>query len=175
MLVDTRRYYSGGVVLPAALVVAVHFVLYIIQENAHDPNYQSEYFPEDAFNGVMFVFVLVNTIIVLALCSPILLVDFSHKSKRVLFLWWFLLPGSWLLYLCWTGIDSLTSPGDHSDSAFFELSNSLPYMVGLIWSYIRYQRKLALLKEFLPEIEVITKEDRKIPQSHTPPPQRGGY
>jgi hypothetical protein len=44
----------------------------------------------------------------------------------------------------------------------------------LIWSYIHFNRQVAIVNGQLPELEIITKEERKIEQSHTPPPARHG-
>lgn len=171
MLNDSRKYYIRGVVWPAVLILLVHFGAYIINENQISPGYESEYLTQGGLNGMSFVLVLLNTIIVLTLSSPILLVDLTGKRKIARFLYWFLFPGSWLLYLVWRATESLLKYTDHGDDAFYVFSNSVPYIIGLIWSYIKFSKDLDIKNGQLPDLEVITKEDRKIDQPHTPPPQ----
>lgn len=174
-MLESRKYYLRGIVLPAVIIVLVYFISYIIHVNTPDPGYESEYFGEDSIAGIQFVFVLIHTILVLFLSSTILLVEMSTKTKFVRFLWWFLPAGSWLFYLLFKEIRHSIHYPDSDETSFYTLTNTIPYLVGLIWGYLRYNRRLAAYQGELEEIEIITKEQRKIQQPHTPPPARTGH
>ena len=170
---STRKYYLRGILFPAVLLVTVYFIAYLIELNTPDQN-SSEYFTDDAAASLSFLLVLVNALLVLGLSLPLMLVDFIGKNTITRFCLWFIPGGGWLLYLIGRGIAAHFNYPGNGEETFYVLANSLPYLTGLIWGYIAYSRVLREMKNGLPDLEVITKDDRKIPQSHTPPPARGG-
>jgi len=169
MLPITRKYYKRGLVLPGMVLLVVYMIDGIIRNTTHDPNYNSDFFLDHTFDWWLFFVVLINTIFILMLSLPICVIDFSTRPKTVRFLWWFILPASWLSYLffrgVWEGMNGCSEP------AFHLIINSLPYLIGLIWGYIRYNHVLTNIIDDKPKIDIITKDDRKIQQPHTPPPQ----
>ena len=171
MLVDSRKYYFWGIGIPALIVILVQLGVLFTRENQTSPGDQSEYFTENSMDVLTFFLVIVNAVLTLLLSSPIILFEVASKNNIIRFLIWFLLPGTWLVYLVYRGIESWLNYPGHGDSATFLWFNSLPYLVGLVWAYIKFTRQVEITKGELPDLEIITKEDRKINQPHTPPPQ----
>ncbi|MCP4521315.1 MAG: hypothetical protein GY827_06440 [Cytophagales bacterium] len=134
-MIQTFKYYKMAL-LPASLVVIAIYIFWSIIE--YDPNYKSEWMN----NGFAFLWgimlVITNILFVALLSTTIFFNNFPVVRNNVIlsFIAWFLSPMVWIGFLLSITFKIHASSKDWS----FLLVNSIPFLAGLVWGFIRYRQ-----------------------------------
>lgn len=133
-------YYSRAAFIPAGISFFATMI-FTIRENQH---YSSEWLTRESVIEMAFVYTLGYVIFLCLLCLPIFLVklDTVKRSRILTFLSWFLLPVSWMtaVFIHELRFDLQYGGKPDSDLLYVALLN-LPYLAGLIWTYISFTRR----------------------------------
>lgn len=128
------KYYKKSIIPSSLLVI----IIQIVFESTNDKSYKSEWLDYSTVMIWFIIMIIINAIIVSILSLTIL---FNYKESVrnnffISFISWFLSPGIYLGFLI--------SKSFHisSNDKFFLLINSLPYLIGLTWGFIKFRREL---------------------------------
>jgi hypothetical protein len=125
-----NNLYWKSTVIPSILTVGgwiTYAIIYVVFDLGKD--YKSEWMTKNDFLLPTVMFVLFNCFIVSFLSTGIFFNFYKQVKDNLLFsfLSWFLLPGSWMGYLLL------------KDSSFYVWSNTLPFLIALLLSFIKYR------------------------------------
>ena len=132
-------YYRRATIYPSLLSI---FITTIYSYNVNR-SYKSEWLTSDAVTlfSMMAAFVYAIIICLLSLTLFFNKYERVRQSRNLSLLSWFLLPIGFIATVIVSNIRLMISDqtDDRSDFIFIILLN-LPFMVALIWSYVRYRR-----------------------------------
>lgn len=134
----------NGVLLPA-VPAFVGYSIYGLVDIWFGEPYVSEWMTKDFIALTTVVIVIVNALIVSLLSASLFLnaYDTVRKNLWLSFLSWFLPPMIWIGYLLEKYRQSLTRGyEDWQMESLFILSNTLPYLAGLLISFLRFRKKV---------------------------------
>jgi hypothetical protein len=142
--INITRYYRLAVMLPG-LIIFLGYVIYEIGCLIFGEEYKSEWLTNDVFVFYTLVVIIGHALFVCFLSLPILFNDhIKIRTSRLLsFLSWFLSPAIWFLYM-WIKHFHYLSGNSYipdGESAFI-FSNTIPYTIGLIWTFIRFRKEV---------------------------------
>lgn len=137
------KYYKRAVYVPAIISLIAQIVYSAIDLY----NYKSEWMTGDSFFMIETAFTLINALIIAVLCLPILIIKYpqikNHKMLTAVF--WFVLPMIWIslafVVLIHDICDALRIGETIKDFVATICFLLLPYLIGLIWSYVKYIRR----------------------------------
>jgi hypothetical protein len=141
--INITRYYRLAVMLPG-LIIFLGYIIFEIGCLIFGEEYKSEWLTNDVFVFFGVVIILAQAFIMCILSIPLMLnTHFSIRANRTKsFLTWFLAPMIWLVFLLVNYYRSINSFETFGESAWI-FSNTLPYIIGLIWTYILFRREIA--------------------------------
>lgn len=141
--IPLAKYFAKAVFLPGVLIIA-GYVIFGIADAMFGEEYKSEWLTK---NGVMVIgigMVTLNALFMGVLATPILLNFYPKVSTNILFsfLTWFLCPLVWIVYL-WVGHYQylIRYSNQWVEESGFIISNTLPYLIGLVWTFIRFRQR----------------------------------
>lgn len=141
------RYYKRAVLLPSAIVI-VGYILFMIYDLSIGPgkDYKSEWLTADAVDEDLIGMVILHCIILALLCCPIFLIQYPkiQRSPVLTFLSWFLLPMIYLGYLLFQVCKAIYSQADVEGTCLFILPPTIPFLFGLIITFIKFWKHRAL-------------------------------
>jgi hypothetical protein len=136
-----HKYYRNAMLIPAGLVIAFN-VIYGIFDLINSKNIKSEWLTNDSVFMVSIMMVIVNCILIGSLSLTIYLNKYRTVRQHIVasIFSWFLLPGIWIGYIWSKHVNYLllTHNGLDTESVFV-ISNTLPFVIGLIYTFIRFQ------------------------------------
>jgi hypothetical protein len=135
-----NRLYFKGVLLPAIISIIGTTVLSII-ENA---DYKSEWMTKGSAIGLALVVSCIHSLIVSLLALTIFLNNKIITTTGIpTFLSWFFLPMTWIIITVYKTIDHrLNYETDTEEQLVYLITLNLPFIIGLIWTFIIYKRQL---------------------------------
>jgi hypothetical protein len=140
--IDITRYYRLAVMLPG-LIIFLGYIIFEIGFLIFGEEYKSEWLTNDVFVFFGVVIILVQAFIMFILSIPLMLnTHFRIRANRTKsFLTWFLAPMIWLVFLLVNYYRSINSFETVGESVWI-FSNTLPYTIGLIWTFIRFRKEV---------------------------------
>ena len=138
------RYYRRAALLPSGILI-LGSIIYSICDLTIGPgkHYKSEWLTADSMDLYAIGMVILHCGIVSLLCSTIFLINYvSVRTSPILtFLSWFLLPMIYLGYLLALLCRSVYHQVDVQGTCLFVLSLTLPFIFGLILTFVKFQRR----------------------------------
>ena len=134
-----RLWYFKATVYPSLLTFLGTFIWSAIENR----NYKSEWMTGSSTNGLAAMMSLGYVICVMLLCLPIFLVNNKvvQRSAILTFLCWFGLPvGAMAAIFIFEIRFDLKYGGGVGDDIIYIILLSVPYLTGLIWSYMAYRK-----------------------------------
>jgi hypothetical protein len=141
-MISTRRYYKWAVGWPLVFVIGIQ-LLYCLYELFFHPA-PGEWLTDSSVFVSALLLLVVHSAWVAALCLPLLLAGrpLVRRYGVLQLLCWFALPFSWfagLLYRFWRTDNSES----HLSDNLLLLANTVPFAIGLIYSFLRFRRDKA--------------------------------
>ncbi len=135
-----NKLYIKGLLLPAIISVITTTVLSTIDNS----DYKSEWMSQGYFIGMVIVASFLHSLIISLLAITIFLNKKIIKTNGILsFLSWFLLPMSWIILTIYKTIDHrLNYETGTTGQLVYLVTLNLPFVIGLIWTFIIYKRQL---------------------------------
>jgi hypothetical protein len=133
------RYYLRATLIPVCVsVLALVLFLFIDHHWGPGKDYKSEWLTADSVNGIACLLLLANGIVMALLSTTLFMNQRTGISENLLFsfLAWFAAP---LIYLLWITLKVVD--GDYETTGFV-LCGTLPYLVGLLWTFFLFRRHL---------------------------------
>ncbi len=135
-----NKVYRIAAIYPSIFVIVACFIYSVIENN----NYKCEWLTGGAVTLLVMLITFVFSILMCLFCLTIFL-NLKEKIKTntfLNFLSWFLVPLSPLVFILIHDIIYRLKYNDRFGSDFFFiLILTIPFIVGLIWSFIYYNRK----------------------------------
>lgn len=136
------KYYRRAVFLPGLIVIS-GYIIFAIFDVIFGKQYNSEYLTNSGVWLATIAMVAVNTVFVGVLATPIFL---NNQPKirmniAISFLTWFLCPMIWFFYLLSKHYHYLTRSHQLDIESAFVFSNTLPFILGLIFSFIKFRKE----------------------------------
>ena len=136
------RYYIRAALLPSGIII-LGTILYSIYDLSIGPGktYKSEWLTAESVEFYLTGMVILHCGFLALLCSPIFLTQYPlvQRSPILTFLSWFLLPMSYLGYLLLLLCRSIYSQIDLQGACLFFLPLTLPFIICLIVTFIKYR------------------------------------
>ncbi len=136
-------YYKRAVLLPSAIII-LGYILFCVYDLVIGPgkNYKSEWLTADSVDIYVVILIILHCGILALLCSTIFLIKYPKiQANPVLTcLSWFLLPMIYLGYLLLLLCRSVYHHVDVQGSFIFILSMTLPFIIGLTLTFIKFRR-----------------------------------
>jgi hypothetical protein len=135
-----NRYYKRIVLVPTLFAIG-GFVVYLIYQRY---TYKSEWLTAESFEPVFVAWFIIHCLIVCCLCLTVYL----NRQRKIFTntawssLSWFLLPMLYLGGLLYKAGKSLRSHDYGLDDDLLFLSVTLPYVAGLIITFIQFRRAM---------------------------------
>jgi hypothetical protein len=140
-MISMRPYYKWAVSWPLLFVIGSQ-LLYCLYELFFHPTV-GEWLTDTSVALSAVLLLLLHSAWVAAICLPLLLADrpLVRRYGVLQLLCWFLLPFTWFasLLLRYWHTDSSESHG--SDNLLL-LANTVPFAIGLLYSFLRFRRDL---------------------------------
>lgn len=138
------RYYKRAVLIPSAIIIS-GYLLFTIYDLVIGPgkDYKSEWLTAGAVDEYMIGIIILHCGIVALLCCPIFLTQYPRiqRSPILTFLTWFLLPAIYLGYLLFQVCVAVYFQIDVTGACIFILPPTLPFVFGLIVTFIRFRKR----------------------------------
>lgn len=138
------HYYKRAVLYPSALII-LGYILYTIYDLTIGPgkDYKSEWFTAGSIDEYMIGMIILHCAIVALLCCPIFLTHYPKIQRGPIFsfLSWFLLPGIYFGYWLFQFCKAIYSQIDVSGNCLFFLPPTLPFIFGLIITFIKFRKR----------------------------------
>lgn len=141
-LMRLSKYYQQATLLPFLITIVITSI-FIVLENK---SYRSEWFTPEAVIGMGILMTFLYCLMMNVLCLTIFLCKLEgvRNNRLLTFLSWFLLPLSPCIFIIIheyryyldIGLSSASN-----DLQYLGLLNG-PFIIGLIWSFIRYRKAL---------------------------------
>jgi len=137
-----NRYYKIAALYPSLFVMATVIIFSIIDN--HD--YKSEWLTADSVIFLSIAYAFVYCLIICGLSATIFLTRFEkiRTSTILTVLSWFLLPFSFIAIVFIHEISfRIKYESKFGDDFIYVLILNLPFVFGLIWSYLRYRKSIS--------------------------------
>jgi len=137
---STIKLYCRGVLLPAMISIISTTVLSATENNA----YKSEWMTKGTVIGMTLMVSFIHSLIISFLALTIFLNNKTFKTRGILtFFSWFVLPVTWIIITSYKTIDHrLNYEIDTEAQLIYLVTLNLPFIIGLIWTFIIYKRQL---------------------------------
>lgn len=138
-----KTYYKRAVLLSFWIALGCN-ILYMILESLFS-TYKSEWLTMESFFPIMLFMVLVNALIFAVLCLTILLNHYMQINSGLALsaLTWFAFPAAWIAFLfIATAPDTFDYSHGWDSAGIFLVLNTVPYVIVLIMSYVKFRRAL---------------------------------
>jgi hypothetical protein len=145
------QYFRKAIILPGSIIV-LGFIIYGISDALFGNEYQSEWMTKEGAIFTTIILVVLNTIFISLLATPLFLNNNPKVRSNLIIstLTWFLSPGIWIGYLLTKHYNYLTNFSHKFDSeSVFVLSNTIPFVIGLAWTFIKFRKDLKIQKSRL--------------------------
>jgi hypothetical protein len=139
---NIAKYYRCAVMLPG-LVILISHIIFEICSSIFGEEYKSEWFTNGFFVFYALFIIMAHALFVGFLSLPILFNDhIKIRTNRLMsFLTWFVSPAIWFFYIWIKHFHYLSGKSYRPDSeSAFIFSNTIPYAIGLIWTFIRFRK-----------------------------------
>lgn len=136
-----KGLYIRGVIFPAIFVVMSISILSVIDNN----DYTSEWMTKES---VILMSILISFIYAIIICILALTIFLTNKiintSEPKTFLSWFLLPMTFIIIVVIKGLYHRQNyPGGTNIDHLYMTILNLPFVIGLIWTYILFKKSNA--------------------------------
>ena len=135
------KYYKKAILLSGLFVIIFEIVWAFLE---YDPDYKSEWLTSEFSIIWTLALVTINAIFI-SILSITMFVNIDPNVRNNLFLsfiCWFLIPMIWLGYLLGEAILLILEKKSINGDILFLLVNSIPYIFGLIWSFVKFRQKI---------------------------------
>jgi len=139
-----ESYYKKAVILPSIIVI-LSSIAYGIWENLYEEKFKSEWLDANAILEISTVVVIANALFICILTLPLFLNNVAEIRKSIItsLLAWCLCPGIWIVFILRTHYQYLVHHSYRLDrESVFVLSNTLPYIIGLVWVFLIFRKDL---------------------------------
>lgn len=135
-----HTYYLKSAIYPTMFVIFSSIVFAIIDTN----NYKSEWLTGDAVMYYLMIFGLFYCLILCILSLTIYLNRLKVIRNNIVLnlLSWFLLPIGFIFFMVLSQIQSVIKYEESAKDLFYAIILNVPFLVGLIWSYISFRTQL---------------------------------
>lgn len=141
MMIRIIKYYKIAL-LPSSLIVFAIEIIWAIVE--YDPNYKSEWMPPGFAEIWSIGLVIINALIISILSLTIFfnLIHNIRNSLSLSLITWFIAPMIWIGFFLTKAFLLVLSDNSINGDRIFLLLNSVPYLIGLIWGFIKFRQDL---------------------------------
>lgn len=137
-----NQHYRNAVFYPSICAIVLIVILSIIDNY----DYKSEWLTSSYVIFLSIVYALIYSLIIQVLSLPIFLIRYPGIRGNILFtaLCWFLLPFGFITIVFIHEVSfNLKYEGKLGIEFIYTITLNLPYVIGLLWGYLRYRRSNA--------------------------------
>ncbi len=135
----SKVYYLKAVIIPSGIVLVLNITYCIIDEIVS--NYKSEWLTKESLFPIIISLGVINSLAICFLSLTILLTKYAQIKNSLILssLVWLLFPMIWIsMILVKSGADLFNFSDGLESPGIFDILNTAPYIIGLLWSYIRF-------------------------------------
>jgi hypothetical protein len=136
-----KKFYKDSVIIPSIFAFGFNLIYNIIVLIV-DRDYKSEWLTNESAFFVSIIMVILNCVFISGLSLTIFLNKYQKVMSNLLLsiLSWFLLSGIWIGYILTRHVNYwLNSQNGIDSESVFVLTNTIPFLIGLIYTFIRFR------------------------------------
>ena len=128
--------------LPAGLIVILINIVWGIIE--YDPDYESEWLTPGFAVFWSIVLAIINAIVISTLSLTIFFNGIKNIRYRLFLsiISWFLAPMIWIGHYLIKALFLICSDDSYNGDITFLLLNTIPYLIGLVWSFTKFRQEM---------------------------------
>jgi hypothetical protein len=143
--IKMTEYFKKAIIFPGLLIALGNGIFGIVDIIWSE--FRSEWLTQGGVIFISIVMVSLNAMFIGLLTTPIFL-NYNKKIRSnvlICFLTWFLCPIIWISYLLIKHYNYVMHFSHKLDEeSIFVLLNTIPFVVGLVWTFIRFRQDLTI-------------------------------